>query len=157
MSNYSYNPLCKVCNARNWDGKPLREEVDAMIAQGKRNVDCIRYLLENGVSTTQRNFSRHLTNHSSFAREAKMLQSSTAVKLKRQFEGEQVEGKKIIQKVLGKADQMIDNWWNGREGEPQLPITGEMVINALKEEGRKAPRTEIDSQIEELTRQAIEG
>lgn len=157
MDNYAYHPLCKVCNARNPAGKPIREEIDSMIAQGKKNVDCVEFLLQNGISVTERNFSRHLTKHSPFARKAKEIQSSTAIKIKHQFEQEQVEAKESLQKIIAMGNQMIDNWWNQQEDQPQLPITGKLFMDAIKEEGKRSPKTEIDIEFENFTRQAIEG
>lgn len=157
MEGYKYHPLCKVCNARDTRGKALREEIDAMIAQGKKNVECIQLLSQHGISVTERNFSRHLTKHSPFAKAAKQTLSSKAIQLKRQLDIEKVESQELLQKIIAIGDNMIDNWWNDVENAPKMPVTEKLFIEAVKEEGRRAPKTLISAQLDEIEREFIEG
>lgn len=128
-----------------------------MIAQGKRNVDCISLLSQYGTTVTERNFSRHLTKHSPFAKTAKQTFSSKAIQIKRQADLELKDAQDAIQKIVAIGDQMIDNWWNKATGEPQMPVSERLYIEAVKEEGRRAPRTIIDIELEEMERMAIES
>lgn len=157
MEGYKYHPLCKVCNARDTRGRALREEVDAMIAQGKKNVECIQFLSQYGISVTERNFSRHLNKHSPFAKAAKQTFSSKAIQLKHQADIELKDAREAIQKIIGIGDEMIDNWWNQVEGAPKMPVTEKLFIEAVKEEGRRAPRTAISMELDAMEREFIEG
>lgn len=154
---YRYHPLCRVCNARDHSGRPLREEIDAMIAAGKKNTECISLLSQYGTMTTERNFSRHLTKHSPFAKSAKQIQSTKAIQIKRQLELEYIDAQDAIQKIMAMGNQMVDNWWNQVDGAPKLPVSEKLFIEAVKEEGRRAPRTEIDIELDAMERSAIES
>jgi len=157
MEGYKYHPLCKACNARDVRGKALREEIDAMIAQGKKNVECIKLLAQYGVTVTERNFSRHLTKHSPFAKSAKRTLSNKAIQIKHKAELELRDSQKALQKIIAMGDQMIDNWWNEVDGVPKMPVSEKLYIEALKEEGRRAPKTLISVELDEMEREFIEG
>ncbi|MEK7150781.1 MAG: hypothetical protein AAB783_01125 [Patescibacteria group bacterium] len=157
LGGYRYDPRCKTCNARGSTGRPLREQIDAMIAQGKRNVDCIGLLSQYGVTITERNFSRHLTKHSPFAKVAKQIQSSKAIQIKHQADLELKDAHDAVQKIVAMGNQMVDNWWNQVDGAPKLAVSERLFIEAVKEEGRRAPRTSIDIELDEMERRAIES
>lgn len=155
MEGYKYHPLCKVCTARSPSGKSLREDIDAMITQGKKNVECIRLLAQYGVGVTSRNFSRHIHKHSPFTLTAR--QTNVVIKLKHELGQTQVDSREALQKIIDIGDQMIENWWNEVEAQPKMPVSEKMYIEAIKEEGRRAPRTRLSMEIDMMERLRIEG
>lgn len=130
MENKLYHRLCKVCNAQNAYGNLLRSQVDELISKGKTNRECIQFLSQNGISTAERNFSRHLNNHSEFVRQIRS--DEKAIKLMQQYAQKKKQAQPIAQEIINKGSVMIDNWWNKVKGQPQIPITGKMVMEALK-------------------------
>lgn len=156
MQGYKYHPLCKVCTAYDRRGQPLREEVDNMIAQSIKNVEVIKFLAQNGVFVTERNFSRHLHNHSPFTLSARQTRSDKAIHLKHKAEIEQRDAQESLKKIIAIGDTMIDNWWNELEG-PKMPVSEKLYIEAVKEEGRRAPRTQIDIELDMMEKEFIEG
>lgn len=155
MDGYRYHSLCKVCTSRSPSGKALREDIDAMITQGKKNVECIRLLSQYGIGVTARNFSRHIHKHSPAILAAR--NTGIVVQLKHELGQTQVDSRETIQKIIDIGDQMITNWWDQVEDQPQLPVSEKLFIEAIKEQGRRAPRTRIDIELDMMEKASIEG
>jgi hypothetical protein len=123
--NYLYHPLCKVCNATDVHGKYLRDEVDALIASGEKNRDVISWLSSQGMVVTERNFSRHLTKHSPFAKRARCAQSTKSKLLEHTAKKENREVGHALQRIINIGDVAVE------EGE--MPVTEKLYMEAIKE------------------------
>lgn len=126
--SYKYHSLCKVCNARNLEGKLLRDDVDALIAKGERNRDVIKWLATQSITVTERNFSRHLSKHSSFARQGRSIESTKSLILQNEIREEEADVKDAIQRIINIGDHLVKTG--------QMPVTERLYTQALKEGNR---------------------
>ena len=67
-----------------------------------------------------------------------------------------VEVENALNKIVSIGDEMIENWWLDREG-PRMKVTERLFMEALKEKGKRAPRTAFDLEFEDMEKEAIEG
>lgn len=139
MEDKLYHRLCKVCNARDVYGNLLRSQVDELISKGKTNRECIQFLSQHGIQVSERNFSRHMVNHSSLIRQIRS--DDKAIQLMKQYTQRKKQAYETAQEVIAVGGTMIDNWWNKIEGQPQLPITQKLFIDALRLLEGKASKT----------------
>lgn len=156
FTGYRYESLCKLCYAKDGDRNLLRPQLEAMEVQnkgthGKSNRKMQQeFLATYGVTVSLRGLIRHYKNHAQYLKDAKIA-NQIVVKVKR------VESREALQRIIDYGSQMIDNWWNRIEGQPQMPVTGKLLMEALKEEGRRAPRTKFDIEWEMMEKEMIEG
>lgn len=146
MEDRLHHRLCTTCNARDMQGRPLREVVDEMVAKGETNRECVQFLSQQGVSVTERNFSRHLNRHSAFAKQIRG--EDKAIRLIQQYAQKKKQAQSTAQEIINMGGTMIDNWWNKVEGQPQLPITQKLFIAALKLLEGKASKTKWSDRFE---------
>lgn len=157
-SKYKHDTRCKVCSAQDPEGNSLRDLVDQMIVNGSKNVDAIEFLDKHGVSVTPRNFSRHLSNHAAFAREARSQkkENSKALEISRKFEDEIRDAATALERIVSYGDQMVENWAQGSDG-PKMPVSERLYIEAIKEQGRRNTPTILDAIFLEMDRELIEA
>lgn len=157
VMEYRDEPRCKVCSARDKDGRRVRDEIDAFVAKGHTYKQTIAMMEENyGISPSINSLSNHFTRHSPFVRKAKeTIASKSGRKLRARIEKNMVESSQAIQKIIDIGDAMVDNWANDRKG-PKLPVTERLYIEALKEQGRRGTKTTIDVELEEMDKSLFE-
>lgn len=157
IAEYRDEPRCKVCSARDKDGRRVRDEIDAFVAKGHTYKQTIAMMEENyGVSPSINSLSNHFTKHSPFVRKAReTIASKSGRKLRARIEKSMVESKEAIQRIIDIGDAMVQNWASNGEG-PKLPVTERLYIEALKEQGRRGTRTTLDVELEQMDQALFE-
>ena len=156
-----HEPKCTICNAKDDRGNLLRPMIEAMEAEGFRKVGMsnrdaqIAYLLKYGYKIYPIQLYTHYKKHASYTKNK--AEAGRLIRRVRTTIVHPTEGRSTIQKIINYGDKMIENWWNDVEGEPQLPVNQKLLMDAIKEEGRRAPRTAIDQELDLMERRSIEG
>lgn len=155
--NFKYHKLCKICNARNpLTKEEIRPLVEQMKAEGKSFREIGVWGLSIGVPINDINLTNHFKKHAPYVIKGSAM-SPTTKRMITKLTISSEESLAALKKVIAIGSQMIDNWWNGVEGEPQMRVTPGLFVSALKEEGRRAPKTALDAEFELLQKEAIEG
>lgn len=163
FNDYKHVSTCRVCRAKDWQGNLLRPQLEWLEVnyRRKRNLkNRVRqqeFLADRGVFLSLKSLQRHYNKHAKYLKDSVIAEKVT-IKGRRDFITHlDALPRDVLQKIINYGDQMIDNWWNQVEGEPQMPITEKLVIEALKEEGRRMSKTRIDFELDMIEKTAIEG
>ena len=154
LSGYKFETRCKVCKAKNKFGEELRGKVDEMAAKGASRNEIQEFLRSEGIYASKNSLHLHFKNHAPYV---KTVPSKATARMITTITHGAIDSRKTIEKIIGMGSQMIDNWWNGIKGVPQMPVTERILLEALKEEGRRAPRTAIDQELDLMEKEFIEG
>lgn len=160
ITTFKSDKRCKVCSGILPDGRELRPEIEQMRGEGVTYDHMIQWAADQQINLSQQNLVRHFKMHAKYVEKGVIL-SPEQKKVITTFTHSSESSKRIISKILGRSEEMLDNWWKKVNGEeiygPTMPITEKLLIGTMAEETRRAPKTAIDTDIENLSRQAIEG
>lgn len=163
FNSYRHITSCKVCRAKDWQGNLLRPQLEWLEVsyRRKRNIkNRVRqqeFLADRGVFLSLKSLQRHYTRHAKYLKDS-VIAKTVTTKGRRDFITHlDALPRDILQKIINYGDQMIQNWWDQVEDEPQMPITGRLFIEALKEDGRRRSRTRVDIELDLIEKRAIEG
>lgn len=158
QSGYKFESRCKICRSHDKFGKELRPEVENLIAQGKTYSEVRAWLLSQGVKVSSNSLVLHVTRHAPYI---KTLPSRASARLITTIVHQTTDSRKIIDGLISKGGEMVDNWWKSVNGKkvkgPKLPISESMFMGALKEESKRAPRTTVDAELDQMERDMIDG
>lgn len=152
-SGYKYEIRCKICTAKDKSGVELRPDIEEMEAKGQPRRILQQFLLDKGTYASKRSFHIHFEKHASYV---KTIPSKATSKMITTITHQRIESQHALEKIIAMSDQMIDNWWNQVENTPQMPVTEKLFIEAVKEEGRRAPKTLIGQELEQIEKEFIE-
>lgn len=156
LIRYSSNPRCKICNSLFSDGREIRPVIEKMRSDGFTYEQICEYSTKNGVPMTDQNILNHFKKHAPYCKIGSGISKKTLHTIT-QLTHSSDEAASALKKIIAIGNMMIDNWWNNVEGEPQMEITGKLLMDALKEEGKRSAKTTLDAEFEDLQKQAIEG
>lgn len=167
FNGYKHVPSCKVCRAKDWQGNLLRSQLEWLEVnyRRKRNFkNRIRqqeFLADRGVFLSLKSLQRHHTRHAKYLKDG-VIAKTVTIKGRRDFITHlDALPREVLQRIINYGHAAIENWWRSAHGEEvdgsQIPITGKLLMEALKEEGRRIPRTRIDIELDMMEKRAIEG
>lgn len=156
-AGYRIEQRCKVCSAVDTDGKPLREQVDALVLQGGTYEEAANILRQNGMQANTDNIASHIKKHSPYVQRAKQIGSKTGRMIRVHAELKTAQAEDSLQKIIDMGSQMVQNWWEGKEGEKQLPVTERLYIEALKEQGKRGKTTILDAMLVQMDQELIDS
>jgi hypothetical protein len=156
LMHYSSNPRCKICSSLLNDGRELRPVVEKMRADGFTYEQICQYSTKNGVPMTDQNITNHMKVHAPYCKIGSGISRKTLHTIT-ELTHSSDEAAGALKKIIAIGNMMIDNWWNNIQGQPQMPVTGKLLMDALKEEGKRSAKTTLDAEFEDLQKQAIEG
>lgn len=148
---YKSQPQCKLCNVKDKYGAPLRQQVEDMWAKGVVVAKIQEWLQNTGLYASSAAFTMHFKKHAPYV----IRPQKTITRIITTFTHTQLDVQKALNKIINIGDKMVDNWWNRVEG-PQMPVTERMFMKALEEEGKRAPKTSIDQELDMMEKLAIE-
>jgi hypothetical protein len=156
-----FNKLCKICSGKNpKTGEEIRPLVEEMKGKGLTNKEIIIWGGSIGINLNPTNLVGHFKNHAPYVKKGTLLSPKTT-KMVTKLTASSEESINALRKIIGMGSIMIDNWWksvNGEEVEgPKMEVTQKLLTEALKEEGKRAPKTALDQEFEHLQKKAIEG
>ena len=160
QDGYRWDPRCKICKAKDKFGAELRPEVEQMKVRGATKQQIRNFLESNGIYASLVSIGNHFKNHAKYL---KNIPSKATARLITTITHQTADSRRTIEKIIVSGSEMIDNWWkaiNGDkdyEGLPKMPISERLFIEAMKEEGRRAPRTAIDQELDSMEKELIEG
>lgn len=152
---FGFNKQCKACVSLFKDGTEVRPKIETLKAEGCSAREIILYCERLGVNLSQLNVLNHFKKHATYVQKGTKLSPKTTraiTMLTRSSE----ESSSALKKIIAMGSEMIDNWWNKVEG-PQMPVTPKIFIEAIKEEGKRSPKTALDTEFENLQKSLIEG
>lgn len=136
---------CKTCNAVDAQGRPLRGEIDALKAASGSSMEVMRLLSAYGIKVALRNVERHFQLHSPWARNATLLKAQTRVlEERKKLEIKRRDAMAEIQKIIDIGGAMVENWVEGTEGVPVMPIDRELYKFALESAIRSSAMGNVD-------------
>lgn len=155
-TGFKFVSQCKVCSAKDKFGNTLREEVDALRASGWSLTALNKWLIERGIYASTGALANHFKKHAPYAGKGTMPGTSKMARVVTTLQKSNTSSDEAIRKIIGIGDTMIENWLHNKKG-PQMPVTQKLFIEALHEEGRRAPKTSIDVAFEDMEKELIEG
>jgi len=158
-SGYKFESRCKICTAHDSFGKELRPEIENLIAQGKNYMEIRAWLLSQGIKVSSNSLVLHVSRHAPYIRN---LPSKASARLITTIVHQTTDARNVIDGLISKGGVMVDNWWRSVNGEknvkgPQMPITSNMFMGALREESKRAPRTTVDAELDAMEQELIEN
>lgn len=159
--SFKFNKLCKICTGKNPEtGEELRPQIETLKAEGVTNREIILWADKIGVKLNPTNIVGHFKTHAPYVVKGSQM-SPTTKRVITQLTLSGEESMNALRKIIGMGNVMIDNWWKAVHGEevtgPIMPITEKMLGMAIREEGKRAPKTALDEEFENLQKKAIEG
>lgn len=138
---YKHSVRCKICNAKDREGNPLRAEIDEYALNAK-SAEIITWLAKKGVFITPRVLENHISVHAPYIRLGRQVGSSKIQKVVVRISKKGTEVGEAIQRIIDIGDTMV------KEG--KMPVTEKLYVEALKEQGRRQTRTTLDAEFETL-------
>ena len=160
QDGYRFGPLCKICRAKDKHGMELRPEVEQMKASGAKKAEIQAFLNSHGIYASLVSIGNHFKNHALYLQH---LPSKATARLITTVTHQTADSRRTIEKIISSGSEMIDNWWRAIHGQkgyedlPKMPVSEKLFIEAMKEEGRRAPRTAIDTELDNMEKELIEG
>lgn len=141
LTGYKHSARCQICVARGRDNLPLREQFDnyAITATAK---DGVKWLLDHGVSVSERVVSAHLFKHAPYVALAKANGTKKMQKMIVRIHQEKTEASTAVQRIIDIGDTKI------QEGE--MPVTEKLYIEALKIQSKSGNKSSMDTEIETM-------
>lgn len=156
VPGFKHNSQCKCCSAKDKYGVPLRDEIDALRSSGY-TIDAIKLWMANkGISVAKLSISRHFKKHASYVQKGTAPSRGVTKRMITTLTAKNTEAEEALGKIITIGNQMIDNWVEGKPG-PQMPVTSKLFIEAIVEQGRRAPKTSLDVEFEDMEKEVIEG
>lgn len=156
IAGFKHWTNCKVCSAKNKNAQPLRDEADALRAAGWTYNDILKWFRDKGLKISLNSVSNHFRKHSAYIKKGVTPERRVTKRMIQVITKQDVEVDNALNKIVSIGDEMINNWWLDREG-PRMKVTERLFIEALKEKGKRAPRTAFDVEFEDMEKEAIEG
>lgn len=156
LEGFKHVRQCKVCNAKDKYGNPLRDEVDALRSTGYTIKEIQDWLGAKGIYASNISVSNHYKKHAPYVKKGMTPQRGVTKHMITTLTAKNAEADEALAKIINVGNQMIDNWIEGREG-PQMPVTSKLFIEAIVEQGRRAPKTSMDVEFEDMEKGMIEG
>ncbi len=154
-AGFKFVAQCKVCSSKDKYGNTLRDEVDALRASGWSYEALGKWLIERGIYVSVAAMQNHYKKHAPYAKKGTLPGKKTG-HMVTVMQKNNTSSDEAIRKIVQIGDTMIDNWLHNKKG-PQMPVTQKLFIEALHEEGRRAPKTSIDVAFEDMEKDLIEG
>ena len=156
IEGFKHQPQCKVCSSKDKYGNPLRDEIEALRASGYSVHSLAAWLANKGIYASCRAVGNHFNKHALYAKKGTTPSRGITKRMVTTLTAKNDEAEEALGKIIHVGNQMIDNWIEGRAG-PQLPVTSKLFIEAIAEQGRRAPRTSLDVEFEDMEKGVIEG
>jgi len=156
LLRYKYVSTCKICSKIFPDGKDVRSVVEKLRANGFTFAQIEDYAEKKGIHLSDLNLGTHFKKHAPYCRAGANISKKTLHTIS-QITHSSEEASLALKKIISIGSMMVDNWWNNVKGEPKLPVTGKLLMDALREEGKRTAKTVLDAEFEDLQKQAIEG
>lgn len=153
---YIYEGKCKVCKAKDKAGENVRDQVDAMIAKGRTYRDMVEWMKGIGIAITIQAILRHIKKHSPYVLKAKHLATRRSYNLQKKIDKEFRDAGQALQRIISIGDEMVENWYDNTEG-PQMPVSENLYIQALKEQSKREKLSRLDKLLENMDKSWIEG
>lgn len=151
---YKNVPQCKICKLKDAAGESVRGLFEDKVSNGMTIQDAQKWLAnEKGIYVSYQACWKHCSRHAGYL---KLAPTKSVKRIITQITHQTVESRGVLRKIISMGDKMIDNWWNGITDEPNMPLSERLLIEAIKEEGRRAPKTAIDQQLDDMERLGIE-
>jgi len=157
LEGFKHNSNCKMCTAKDKYGNPLRDEIDALRASGYSMVGLQTWLSNKGIYASVIAIANHFKKHASYVRKGTVPNRGITKHMVTTLTAKNAEADEALGKIINIGNQMIDNWVEGKAGTPQMPVTSKLFIEAIVEQGRRAPKTSMDVEFEGMERELIEG
>mgnify|MGYP001609121105 CR=1 FL=1 len=151
VSAHKTSNQCKVCTFKDKDGILMRERIEGMYGQGVIIAKIQEWLANQDKYASMNSIAAHFRKHSPHI----IRPRKTITRIITTFTHTQLDVQKALNKIINIGDKMVDNWWERVEG-PQMPVTERMYMKALEEEGKRAPKTSIDQELDMMEKLAIE-
>ena len=156
IEGFKHNAQCKICNSKDKYGNPLRDEIEAMRASGY-SVSALRTWMANkGIYASVISIFNHFKKHALYVKKGTVPSRGITKRMITTLTAKNTEADEALGKIINIGNQMIDNWVEGKEG-PQMPVTSKLFIEAIVEQGRRAPKTSLDVEFEDMEKGVIEG
>jgi hypothetical protein len=156
LLKYKSHKKCKVCSTILDNGEEARTVLEKMRVDGFTYVQTIEFAGRHGLRLTDQNLANHFKKHAPYCKAGNGISKKTFKHIT-QLTHSSEEATSALRKIITIGSLMIDNWWEGNRDQPQMPVTGKLFMDALKEEGKRSAKTVLDAEFETLQRQAIEG
>jgi len=128
LEGFKHAPQCKLCNAKDKYGNPLRDEIDALRASGYTFQGLRTWLANKGIYASIMSVTNHFKKHASYVKKGTVPNRGITKHMVTTLTAKNVEADEALGKIISVGNQMIDNWIEGKEGTRQLPITGKLFI-----------------------------
>lgn len=139
---YKHSDRCVVCTAKDEHGFPIRESFD-YFAKKSGYKECLIWLQDKGVKViSTKPVISHLTKHAPYIIDAKRLASQSMQKMIVTIHQEKTAASEVVQKIINIGDEKISSG--------EMPVTERLLIEAIKEEGRRGTKTTMDTEIETM-------
>jgi hypothetical protein len=156
LEGFKHNPSCKICSSKDKYGNPLRDEIEALRASGYTWAGLQTWLGNKGIYASVVAIANHFKKHASYAQKGTVPNNSVTKRMVTTLTAKNVVADEALRKIISVGNQMIDNWIEGKDG-PQMPVTSKLFIEAIVEQGRRAPKTSMDVEFEGMEKGMIEG
>ena len=130
--------------------------MDALRAAGWTYQDIHKWLTDKSVDISLNSVSNHFRKHSAYIQKGVTPERKVTKRMIQVITQQDVEVDNALNKIVSIGDEMINNWWLDRDG-PRMKVTERLFMEALKEKGKRAPRTAFDVEFEDMEKEAIEG
>jgi hypothetical protein len=155
IEGFKFHPQCKVCSAKDKYGNPLRDEADALRASGYTYEQLKNWLAGKGIYASAMSITNHYKKHAAYA-----VKGAAPTKITKRLittlTAKNDESEQALKKIISAGNTMIQNWLDGKKG-PQMPVTQKLFISAIQEQGKRAPKTSMDVEFEDMEKGMIEG
>lgn len=139
---YVHSDRCIICTAKNDKGYPLRDLFDSFALHATHK-EGMKWLQEHGIKVVStKSVIAHLAKHAPYVAESKKLASQQSQKMIVKIHQEKVEASKVVGKIITAGSAMIDDG--------TMPVTERLLIEAIKEEGRRGVKTSMDTEFETM-------
>lgn len=155
VEGFKHIATCKVCSAKDKYGVPLRDEADALRASGYTYEQLKNWLAGKGIYASFTSLNNHYSKHAVYAKKGTAPTKITK-RLITTLTAKNDAADEALKKIIVAGDAMIQNWLDGTDG-PQMPITQKLFIAAIQEQGKRAPKTSMDVEFEDMEKGMIEG
>jgi len=153
---FGFNAQCKACVSLFKDGTEVRPKIETLRAEGLAVREIIIYCERMGVTFSQLNLLNHFRKHATYVTKGSKMSPKTTRAITMLTKSSE-ESSSALRKIIAMGSEMIDNWWNKVTDAPQMPVTPKIFIEAIREEGKRSPKTALDQEFEGLQKEVIEG
>jgi hypothetical protein len=138
---YKHSTACTICNAKDRDGKPIRDLIDEYAIKSTSK-QVIEYLATFGIQVSMKMVTNHIYQHAPYISNARAIGTTKIQKMIVRVHQEKTAVSDALQRIIDIGDTLV------KEG--NMPVSERLYIEALKEQGRRGVKTTLDTEFETM-------